>query len=204
MTNFKDIESGTQEVYQENAVRYDQERGKSLIEKKYLDLFLKYLPYTKTVLDLGCGSGEPIARYLIDKGCYITGADYSEAMLDICRERFPDHDWVYTDMRDLQLNETYYGIISWGAFFHLNQEQQRKCLPQLCDHLHASGILMISVGHEDGEVSGTVAGKTVYHSSLSKEEYVQILKKNRMEILTFNLQDPDCQGFSVFIARKLC
>lgn len=201
MANFKDVESKTQNVYEENASQYDEERGKSLFEKSYLDKFLNLLP-NSSVLDLGCGAGEPIARYLIEKGCKITGADYSENMLDICKERFPDHRWIFADMRDLKLESKYDGIISWGAFFHLNQEQQRECLPILCQSLNESGILLITVGHIEGEVLGTVAGNKVYHSSLSKNEYTSILEENGLSVIEFNLEDPDCAGFSVFIAKK--
>jgi len=198
----KEVESKTQSVYQENAEQYDRERGKDLLEKKYLDLFLQNLSHKK-VLDLGCGAGEPIARYLIENGCEFSGADYAESMLKICRQKFPKQDWFHADMRDLNLNESYNGIISWGAFFHLNQDQQRICLPLLCQHLEKDGLLMITVGHEDGEVTGTVAGKSVYHSSLSKDEYSQILEGQGMEIILFNLQDNECGGFSVFLAKKI-
>jgi cyclopropane fatty-acyl-phospholipid synthase-like methyltransferase len=44
-------------------------------------------------LDLGCGAGEPIARYLIDAGCRVTGVDASSAMVALCSERFLGMDW---------------------------------------------------------------------------------------------------------------
>lgn len=198
----KEVEAKTQSVYQENAKQYDKERGKGLLEKKYLDLFLQELPKTRKVLDLGCGTGEPIAKYLIENNCEIHGADYAESMLEICREKFPSHQWFFADMRNLELKQLYAGIISWGAFFHLNKNQQRECLPMLCRHLEKGGVLMVTVGHENGEVTGTVAGQPVYHSSLSKDEYTQILESNKMEIILFNLQDSECGGLSVFLAKR--
>ena len=61
---------------------------------------------------------------------------------------------------------------------------------------------MMTVGPEDGEVTGTVAGQKVYHSSLSTEEYIGILKENNLRVLEFKINDKDCQGFTVFIAQK--
>lgn len=200
--NLNEIEKTTQDVYEKYAKVYDRERNKDLFEKNYLDKFIRHLPNDSTVLDLGCGGGEPIARYLIDQGCKLSGADYSLSMLEICRRKFPGYTWFQADMRKLILPQQYDGIVSWGAFFHLNQQQQRDCLPKLCDQLKKSGILMVTVGHEAGEVTGEVAGQSVYHSSLAKEEYIDILESHSMKILEFNLQDPNCHGFSVLIAKK--
>jgi SAM-dependent methyltransferase len=200
--DYKKIETETQSVYKKNAKAYDQERGRSLFEKQYLDKIIRLLADQPKVLDLGCGAGEPIAKYLIENSCLLDGADYSEAMLKICREKFPEQHWYFADMRNIDLPKKYDGIISWGAYFHLNQDEQRDCLAKLCQNLNLNGILMITVGHEEGEVTGTVVGQKVYHSSLSKDEYIEILNRNSMKVVEFNLQDPACHGFSVFIARK--
>lgn len=198
----KTIEAETQSVYEEHAEDYDQNRGKTLFEKVYLDKFLNFLKGRRKVLDLGCGAGEPIAKYLIENDCLLTGTDYADSMLSICKIRFPDHEWIKADMREIKLEDTFNGIVSWGAFFHLTQDQQRVSLPKICKLLEADGLLLVTVGHEEGEVSGTVAGKPVYHSSLSKLEYETILEDCGLEVLEFNLQDPACHGFSVFLARK--
>ena len=201
--DLKPIDEQTQSVYEENAACYDENRAKGLFEKGYLDKFLSLLKGRKKVLDLGCGAGDPIARYLIENGCLVTGTDYADSMLSICKERFPDHEWIKADMREIKLEDSFNGIISWGAFFHLSQDQQRASLPKVCDLLQPEGILLMTVGHEEGEVTGTVAGQKVYHSSLSKIEYETILEDCGLEVLEFNLQDANCQFFSVFIAKKL-
>jgi 2-polyprenyl-3-methyl-5-hydroxy-6-metoxy-1,4-benzoquinol methylase len=46
-------------------------------EKKYIDLFVGYLEPKGTLLDIGCGSGVPIASYLLDLGFDVTGIDSS-------------------------------------------------------------------------------------------------------------------------------
>jgi SAM-dependent methyltransferase len=54
-------------LYQRYAEDWDRERGNSLFEKAWLDRFLALLPPEPSILDIGCGSGEPIARYFIEK-----------------------------------------------------------------------------------------------------------------------------------------
>jgi cyclopropane fatty-acyl-phospholipid synthase-like methyltransferase len=44
-----------------------------------------------SILDLGCGMGEPIARYFIRVGYQVTGVDSSAAMIALCQQpRVPD------------------------------------------------------------------------------------------------------------------
>ena len=56
------IASNTREVYEKNATRFDAARDKSLIERPWLDRFCALLPPGASVLDAGCGTGDPIAR----------------------------------------------------------------------------------------------------------------------------------------------
>ena len=49
-------------LYRRHASAWDAARGDVLIEGAWLDRFLGLLPSGGEVLDLGCGSGRPIAR----------------------------------------------------------------------------------------------------------------------------------------------
>src|SRR5690242_18649499 len=88
-------------LYQRYPVDWDRERGRCLFEKAWLDRFLSLLPQRASILDIGCGSAEPIARYLIERGCHLTGIDSSSALIGICKDRFPDEDWIVKDNRTL-------------------------------------------------------------------------------------------------------
>ena len=72
------------------------------------------------MLDLGCGTGEPIAQWFKAEGFAVTGMDFATAMLDIARARWPKDDWRVGDMRKLNLgDERFDGLIAWDSFFHL-------------------------------------------------------------------------------------
>jgi cyclopropane fatty-acyl-phospholipid synthase-like methyltransferase len=45
------------------------------------------------ILDIGCGSAEPIGRYVIESGCDITGVDSSPELIAISKEHFPSETW---------------------------------------------------------------------------------------------------------------
>jgi 2-polyprenyl-3-methyl-5-hydroxy-6-metoxy-1,4-benzoquinol methylase len=171
-----------------------------LFERAWLDRFVARLRPGGRVLDAGCGAGEPIAAYLIDKGFDLTGVDASERMLDLCRSRFPGASWRRMDLRRLDLGSSFDGIISWDASFHLTQDEQRGFLRRCAELLTPGGALMLTIGHEAGEVLGVVEGEAVYHASLAAEAYREALEALGFCRIRMMLQDEDCDEHSVLLA----
>ncbi len=198
----KRLAARTRDVYNRHGEQFDRERARVLVEKDWLDRFANMLPPGGAVLDAGCGAGEPIARYLVEQGFDVTGIDFSETMIDIVASRFPDHRWIVSDIRDLDLNRQFHGVIGWHSFFHLTPNEQRGALAGLANHLAAGGVMMLTVGPTAGETVGHVCGDPVYHSSLSIAEYTRVLDDLGMTIVRFVPEDPACDLASVLLARK--
>lgn len=198
----RDIAAHTRDIYERNAARFDAERVKVLIERKWLDRFCARLPAGGSVLDVGCGTGDPIARYFIERGYRVTGVDFSEAMLAIARACYPDARWLCADMRRLALDDTFDGLVGWHSFFHLTPEEQASTLTKLAAHLAPGGALMLTVGPEAGEVTGHVGNDVVYHASLSRQDYERALAALGLRIVAFAVPDDDCGGAIVLLARK--
>ena len=63
-------------LYQRHARAWADARGSRpenpLMEAAWLNQFRNLLPRFPAVLDIGCGSGEPIGRHLIEHGCNLT------------------------------------------------------------------------------------------------------------------------------------
>ena len=74
-------------VYEAVARQFDRDRSRSLMERQYLEALLSRLGGQREILDLGCGGGEPIAKFFIDAGCRVTGIDCAAAVIAICRIR---------------------------------------------------------------------------------------------------------------------
>ena len=201
--SLRPLAAQTQQVYQRQGLRFDTGRIKSLIERKWLTRFEALLPTPAEILDLGCGAGEPIAQYFIQRGHRLTGIDYADCMIELAQERFPAHRWAVMDMRHLELDQTFDGIIGWHSFFHLTPDEQRSTLVRLAAHLKPRGALMLTVGPKAGEVIGHVGGEEVYHSSLAPAEYRKILPERGLEIVDFVLEDPACDQATVLLAQKL-
>ncbi len=192
-----------QGTYDRQASVYDARRSRALFEARWLARFTAGLPPGARVLDLGCGAGEPIARWFMAEGFAVTGVDFSDRMLQLARARWPDGDWRQADMRSLDLGETFDGIIAWNSFFHLTAEDQRRCIARMAHHLGQGGVLMLTVGPEAGEVQGTVGDEPVYHASLSPAEYATCLEDNGLRLTGFLAEDPETNRHSVLMARKI-
>lgn len=188
-------------LYRRHAAAWLRQRGRHLTERKWLDRFLAQLPAKPKVLDIGCGPGEPIARYLLEKECAVTGVDAAPEMIEIAKSLFSGASWFVSDMRSLDLNATFDGLLAWNSFFHLNAADQRRMFPIFRRHAAAGAALMFTSGPSSGEAIGTFEGEPLYHASLDAAEYRQLLDDNGFDVVDHVVEDPECGRLTVWIGR---
>lgn len=188
------------DLYERHAQAYDRDRGRSLQERAWLDRFLSYVRPEGTLLDLGCGMGEPIARYLIERGFGVVGVDASPSMIERCRGRFPDLEWVVEDMRELELGRRFDGVLAWDSFFHLGMDDQRGMFSRFASHAQGGAALMFTSGPEKGEAIGSYCEEPLYHASLGPAEYEQLLAANGFVVKACVAEDPDCGEHTIWLA----
>lgn len=189
-------------LYTRHAAVYDRQRGRRLIEAQWLDRFLSLLPAMSSVLDIGCGMGEPIARHLIERGCVVTGIDSSAPLIALCRERFPEQDWQVADMRELALGRPFDGLIAWDSFFHLRPDDQRRMFPRFRAHAAEGAALLFTSGPAHGEAIGSFEGEPLYHGSLDPAEYRALLDANGFTVVEHVAQDSSCGGHTIWLAQR--
>lgn len=190
-------------LYTEHGADFDRERGRSLAEKSWLDRFASLLPGGGSILDIGCGSGEPIAGYFIANGYDVTGIDASLPLIELCRNRFPENLWAVADMRELALGRRFDGLIAWHSFFHLKPEDQRLMFGIFRQHANDGAALMFTAGPGQGEAIGTFQGKPLYHASLARDDYESLLAAHGFRLLDHIVNDPQCGGATVYLARRV-
>lgn len=190
-------------LYERHARRFDADRGRDLFEKAWLDRFLGGVREGGVVLDVGCGMGEPIARYIIERGFSVLGVDSSPTLIGLCRQRFPDADWVVADMRTLHLGRRFDGIIAWDSFFHLARDDQRAMFPRFAAHAQPWAPLLFTSGPEDGEAIGHYGGEPLYHASLSPREYESLLAASGFTVQAHVAEDPACGRHTVWLAGRM-
>jgi len=190
-------------VYDKIAQWFHENRPQNLIEKSCLDNLISYLPTNAAVLDLGCGTGEPILRYLLTHGIGVVGVDASTEMLKIARVNFPSTEFILQDMRELNLNRKFDAIIAWHSFFHLPADDQLAMFPLFATHLNTGGVLMFTSGTEHGEAWGMNGGENLFHSSLDTKTYRKLLLNHHFQILKHTINDPTCGNATVWVAKYL-
>lgn len=188
--------------YNRIAVWFDNNRTRTLIEKPYLDYLAQALPPGASILDLGCGTGEPILRYLLERGFAVTGVDASAAMIDIARRRFPGTPLLIGDMRTIQLDRSFDAVIAWHSLFHLPPADQRTMFPLFARLLNPGGLLMFTSGGAYGEVWSDNGGEALYHASLDPDEYRALLEEKGLRVIRHAADDPACGGATVWIAQS--
>lgn len=188
-------------LYRRHARAWAEDRGTTLIEGAWLDRFLALLPAGAPVLDIGCGSAEPIGRYLIEKGHPVTGADSSPELIGICGGRFPRGDWRVADMRTLSLGRAFDGLLAWDSFFHLCHPDQRRTFPVFREHAAPRAALMFTSGPAHGVAMGTYRGEPLYHASLDGAEYRALLDANGFDVVSHAVEDPACGHHTIWLAR---
>ena len=188
-------------VYNKIANWFAENRCVDLIEQNYLEALISEIKSNADVLDIGCGTGKPILEYLLNKNLNIIGVDASKETLTIARNNFPTTEFVLEDMRKLALNKKFDAIIAWHSFFHLPAADQPKMFEIFESHINPKGILLFTSGSERGEAWGINGGENLFHASLNTDEYQQLLKKHNFEVLNHIVNDENCGGATVWLAK---
>jgi SAM-dependent methyltransferase len=110
-------------------------------------LFRTYIKPGMAVLDLGVGGGRTTS-YLSRVASRYVGVDYSETMVRICRNKFPDLDFVLADASDLSVFEDASFDAIVFAFNGLDSvvpdEKRLRCLRECWRVLRPAGLLVFS------------------------------------------------------------
>jgi len=132
----------------------------------------------------------------------VTGVDSSEPLIELCRQRFPEQEWVVADMRTLDLGRHFAGIIAWHSFFHLSPEDQETMFPVFEQHAGSGAALMFTSGPEHGSVLSEFEGEPLYHGSLNAEEYGTLLDQTGFAVVEHVAEDPTCGEATIWLAQK--
>lgn len=189
-------------VYDRHGAAWAALRGDRLPEQAWLDRFCALLAPRATVLDIGCGSGVPIAHTLIDRGFDVTGVDASPTMLALFRANLPAAPAHLADMRRLSLGRRFAGLLAWDSFFHLPPADQRGMFARFAAHAAPGAALMFTSGTSEGSAIGTLEGEPLYHGSLSSDEYRNLLAAAAFDVIDHVAEDPSCGGRTVWLARQ--
>jgi len=145
-------------------------------EREYLDALLEGLAAGAQVLDLGCGTGRPIAEYVLAKGYRLTGVDQAEELLKLARSRFPRAKWVHSRIESFVSAMRFKAIICWDALFHIDRSQHEALLARFAEMLEPGGRLMLTFGGSDHPAfTDQMFAQTFFYDSHPPERALALL-----------------------------
>src|SRR5688572_19210712 len=98
-------------------------------------------PAGATVLDLGCGPGEPSTRILQEAGLATYAVDASAAMVTAFRERFPGVPIEHNTVEASEFfDRTFDGVLAWGLLFLLEPVAQTLVIEKVAGALNPEGV----------------------------------------------------------------
>jgi SAM-dependent methyltransferase len=132
------------------------------------------------VLDLGCGSGVPVARRLAGRYA-LTGVDLSSVQVERARALVPAATFICADMTRVEFPVAHFAAVTClYALIHLPLVEQPAMLRSAHRWLRPGGLLIATVGHrawtgiekdwlgvEGGDMWWSHADSTTYRSWLT-------------------------------------
>lgn len=182
------------------------------IEQPSIDEAIIHLKSGATILDVGCGSGKPIAAYLIDKGFDVYGLDISPKLIQYAKHVIPEKKLFLADICEFTTDIRFDSIICWFALFHIHADHHFDILKKLHSFLEPKGILLITFADtrhkpdwkevkmiDQHTIESEMFGESFYHSGNPADVNSKLVKQAGFEIILDKIDQP---GNQVILARK--
>ena len=140
-----------------------------------VEAWAQAFPPGATILDLGCGPGEPSTRILQEAGLATWAVDASSAMVAAFRERFPgvpiEHNTVEASAF---FDRTFDGVLAWGLLFLLEPAAQAIVIEKVAGALNPGGRFLFTAPREPVEWLDGMTDRP--SQSLGAQTYVRLLR----------------------------
>ena len=140
------------------------------------------------VLDVGCGTGLPTARQLVDAGFDVTGIDLSDGMLQLARRDVPMAAFRQLDVADLPAKgvaeDGYEAVVAFFSLLMLTRDEIPVTLRKLRTLLTPGGYFLLSMVEADiDEMPLQFLGNRVWVSGYLRDELHQVVTDAGFDVL---------------------
>lgn len=134
--------------YDALAVRYEQVYGAETTYLPWISELCGRISAGGRVLDLGCGSGIPVARALAAAGHHVTGVDISEVQVRRARHRVPAAEFLHADATAVDFPAASFdAVVTFFALIHIPLDEQLPLLKRVAGWIRPGGWFLGTTGH---------------------------------------------------------
>ena len=168
--------------------RYDEAFPHKDGQLAAVERLLGGLPPGARVLDVGCGTGVPTARQLVDAGHEVVGVDLSAGMLELARKNVPEAEFRQADLTTLRADGpaglgTFDAVTCFFTLLMLPRAEIPGALGLLRSLLRPEGRLALSmVEAELDDTEIPFLGSTIRVSGYLRDELHQVVRDAGFEI----------------------
>ncbi|RST00740.1 class I SAM-dependent methyltransferase [Streptomyces sp. WAC07149] len=130
------------------------------------------LPTGARVLDVGSGTGRPVAAALVGAGFRVTGIDVSATMVELARSQVPGGDFRLADVRTYEPGERFDAVCAFFPLLLMPQRDVAASLERIASWVAPGGYLLFATVPGDlDETALTWMGRRMKVSSLPADEF---------------------------------
>lgn len=164
--------------YNKIAKQWTDIRKHSFVSKLVVNFADKVKP-NGHILDIGCGSGLPLTKYLSEKGFRVTGIDVAEEMIAIAKSSSIEKaTFVHGDFLDFDTTDKFDSILAWDSLWHFSKTEQASLYAKIGSMLRINGFFLFTHGNIDSEHVDTMMGEQFYYSAIAEQDILQQLTNN--------------------------
>lgn len=189
--------------YNQIAWAYQNERD-LLKSGKYLQKLLQLIKPQSYILDLGCGSGDPIDIELIKHGHLVVGLDISPVQIELAKKNCPTGSFSVRDIQTLLPKEFEADcVVSFYTFFHIAKEKQLKLLKTVNTFLPIGGLFLLTMGDTDFEGYHELYEAKMWSSQYGPQKNAQLLTEAGFEILINTIDTSGREKHQILLCKKI-
>ncbi|GIJ90381.1 hypothetical protein Asppvi_009335 [Aspergillus pseudoviridinutans] len=220
------------EFYDSVAASYEAAFAHNAGLLKLVNKAMNYLPAQAHVLDIGCGTGRPVASILADAGHQVVGIDIAKTMVELSQKNVPRGRFEVADMRNYDGpagTEHLDAVFNIFSLFRFNREEIESFIKRWGSWININGLLCIGTMAVDDcppdrllngadtdslgtrEVRNYFMGQQRVHTLFTRAGWVLLLQQNGFEVVDQWMElfvPPECAQtddapFYYIIAKKV-
>lgn len=178
-------------VFNLTAQKYVEYFGDDWEFKKEIDIFINKVIAHGKVIDLGCGSGY-ISNYMKKNDIDPIGIDFSEKMIEIATNNYPQipfYNMDFADISDKFLANSIDGLLSIYSLYFIPREQMDQVLNSLSKVAKnkAPFLIVTQIGNGETLVDEALMPlgkqkKALFVNLNTQDELIKLLEKNHFSI----------------------